>query len=83
MNRITEEFHSDRTKVKGCLLRQILTKDLNTVRYDLGGCNSAVEYLLPKQDVEGSNPFTRSTKLSDDLHSSKINLRLTTMKGET
>jgi hypothetical protein len=26
-----------------------------------GGC------LLPKQDVEGSNPFTRSTKLYDDL----------------
>ena len=26
----------------------------------LSGCNSAVEYLLPKQGVEGSNPFTRS-----------------------
>ena len=31
------------------------------------GCNSAVECLLPKQDVEGSNPFTRSIKLGDDV----------------
>ena len=65
MNRITEEFHSDRTKAKGCLLRQILTKDLDKARYDLGGCNSAEECLLPKQDVVGSNPITRSTKLSN------------------
>ena len=27
----------------------------------MGGCNSAVECLLPKQDVVGSNPITRST----------------------
>ena len=26
----------------------------------LGGCNSVVEYLLPKQRVVGSNPITRS-----------------------
>ena len=32
-----------------------------------GGCNSVAECLLPKQDVEGSNPFTRSIKLGDDL----------------
>ena len=25
-----------------------------------GGCNSVVEYLLPKQKVVGSNPITRS-----------------------
>ncbi len=25
------------------------------------GCNSVVECLLPKQDVEGSNPFARSS----------------------
>ena len=25
-----------------------------------GGCNSVVEYLLPKQKVAGSNPITRS-----------------------
>ena len=31
------------------------------------GCNSVVECLLPKQDVEGSNPFTRSIKLGDDV----------------
>ena len=31
------------------------------------GCNSAEECLLPKQDVVGSNPITRSTKLDDDL----------------
>ena len=52
---------------KECMLRQILTKDLNTVRYDLGGCNSAVECLLPKQGAVGSNPITRSMKLGDDL----------------
>jgi len=28
----------------------------------LSGCNSAAECLLPKQDVEGSNPFTRSIR---------------------
>jgi integrase len=32
----------------------------------LGGCNSAAECLLPKQDVEGSNPFTRSTGLASN-----------------
>ena len=58
-NRVPEDAQV--TLKKECLLRQILTKDLNTVRYDFGGCNSAVECLLPKQDVEGSNPFTRST----------------------
>ncbi len=26
------------------------------------GCNSVVECLLPKQDVEGSSPFTRSIR---------------------
>ena len=49
MNRITGESHADGTKIKECLLRQIPTKDFNTVRYDFGGCNSAVECLLPKQ----------------------------------
>ena len=28
---------------------------------DLSGCNSGVECLLPKQNVVGSNPITRST----------------------
>jgi hypothetical protein len=47
----SEGIHVDNgTKTKKeCLLRQILTKDLNTVRYDLGRFNSAVECLLPKQ----------------------------------
>ena len=34
---------------------------------NLSGCNSAEECLLPKQGAVGSNPITRSTKLSDDL----------------
>ena len=29
----------------------------------MGGCNSGVEYLLPKQNVVGSNPITRSKPL--------------------
>ncbi len=29
--------------------------------FKMSGCNSAVECLLPKQDVVGSNPITRST----------------------
>ena len=29
----------------------------------LGGCNSVVEYLLPKQKVVGSNPITRSKSI--------------------
>ena len=32
-------------------------------KVDFSGCNSAVECLLPKQDVVGSNPITRSMKL--------------------
>ena len=38
------------------------------------GSNSAVECLLPKQDVVGSNPITRSTKLGDDLLKLKIKI---------
>ena len=53
-------------KDKECLLRQVSTKDLDTFRFDFGGCNSAAECLLPKQDVEGSNPFTRSTHFKFD-----------------
>jgi hypothetical protein len=49
MNRITGESHSDKANTEECLLRQILTKDLKAVKYDLCGCNSAVECLLPKQ----------------------------------
>ena len=37
-------------------------RSLSTVNsYDFGGCNSAAEYLLPKQGVVGSNPITRSS----------------------
>ena len=61
MKGITGESHSNRTKIKECLPRQITTGDLDTTRQDFSGCNSAEECLLPKQDVEGSNPFTRST----------------------
>ena len=61
MNRVIRESQSDGTKTKECLLRQILTKDLDTPRYDLGGCNSAEECLLPKQGAVGSNPITRSS----------------------
>ncbi len=67
MNKIIRESQSEPSKTKECLLRRILTKDLDTSRYDLGGCNSAVECLLPKQDVVGSNPITRSTRLGDNL----------------
>ncbi|GEM_PF-5611023 len=43
-----------------------------------------VEHLLPKQRVASSNLVSRSTKLSDDLHKSKIkNVGPTAMKGET
>lgn len=35
--------------------------------FGLGGCNSAAECLLPKQKVEGSNPFTRSSYESQGL----------------
>ena len=40
----------------------------------MGGCNSGVEYLLPKQNVVGSNPITRSNangvicRVADPLH---------------
>ena len=33
---------------------------LGDERLNSSGCNSVVECLLPKQDVEGSNPFARS-----------------------
>ena len=33
------------------------------VLHDASGCNSGVECLLPKQDVVGSNPITRSKLL--------------------
>ena len=46
-NRVPEDTQV--TLKKECLLRQILTKDLDKARYDLGGCNSAEECLLPKQ----------------------------------
>jgi len=46
-NRIPEDTQV--TLKKECLLRQFFTGDLNTARYDSGGCNSAVECLLPKQ----------------------------------
>ncbi len=59
-NRVPEDTQV--TLKKGCLLRQVLTKDLNTIRHDFGGCNSAVECLLPKQGVTGSNPATRSIR---------------------
>ena len=36
-------------------------------RDELSGCNSAVECLLPKQDVTGSNPATRSITHDRDL----------------
>ena len=61
MNRIFREHESDWAEAKGCLLRLVFTEDLDTVRYDLGRCNSAKGCLLPKQDVVGSNPITRST----------------------
>ena len=32
------------------------------VLHDASGCNSGVECLLPKQDVVGSNPITRSNR---------------------
>ncbi len=32
------------------------------VLHDASGCNSGVECLLPKQDVVGSNPITRSNQ---------------------
>ena len=67
MNKIIRESQSEPSKTKECLLRRILTKDLDISRHDLGGCNSAEECLLPKQDVVGSNPITRSIKLGDNL----------------
>ena len=67
MNRISRERESGRVKAKECLPSQIFTEGLDTVRYDLGRCNSAEEHLLPKQDVVGSNPITRSTKLEPNL----------------
>ncbi len=51
MNRIFREHESGQPEAKECLLRQIFTEDLDTVRYDLSGCNSAVECLLPKQSA--------------------------------
>ena len=57
-NRVPEDTQV--TLKKECLLRQIFTGDLNTTRYNLGGCNSAEECLLPKQGAVGSNPITRS-----------------------
>ena len=61
MNRIIRESQSEPSKAKECLPSQVFTEGLGTVRYDLGGCNSAEGCLLPKQDVVGSNPITRST----------------------
>ena len=41
--------------------QNLLEKTANiTYNEPTSGCNSAAECLLPKQDVEGSNPFTRS-----------------------
>ena len=56
----TGKLQSRQAKIKGCLLRQVLTNDLDKVRHDSGGCNSVEEFLLPKQAVVGSNPITRS-----------------------
>jgi transcriptional regulator with XRE-family HTH domain len=40
--------------------QNLLEKTENmTYNEPTSGCNSAAECLLPKQDVEGSNPFTR------------------------
>ena len=41
---------------------------MNTCEHfvSVGGCNSAVECLLPKQDVVGSNPITRSIDSKPD-----------------
>ena len=60
MKRETEESQSDRTRTKECLLRQLSTDDLSKIRYSRGERNPKIDCLLPKQDVEGSNPFTRS-----------------------
>jgi hypothetical protein len=46
-NRVPEDTRVNLKKE--CLLRQIFTDGLDTVRYDFGGCNSAEECLLPKQ----------------------------------
>ena len=61
MSRIFGEPEAGRIKAKECLPGQVFAEHLGRVRYDLGGCNSAVECLLPKQDVAGSNPVTRSS----------------------
>ena len=71
MNKMFRARESGRAKAKECLPGQIFTEGLDTARYDLGRCNSAEEHLLPKQDVVGSNPITRSMKLSDSLPKSK------------
>ncbi len=43
-----------------CYLSRLAAKLSNAQTRTLGGCNSVVEYLLPKQRVVGSNPITRS-----------------------
>ena len=40
----------------------------------ISGCNSAEECLLPKQDVVGSNPITRSSKYKEDACLAKMSV---------
>ena len=47
--------------------QNLLEKTANiTYNEPTGGCNSAAECLLPKQDVVGSNPITRSSVITGD-----------------
>ena len=68
MNRISRQFQPHQTKSKECLPRQIFTEDLDTVRHDSAGCNSAEECLLPKQGAVGSNPITRSNTATNHIY---------------
>ena len=53
---------SGKQMVSNSVKQNLLEKTANiTYNEPTSGCNSAAECLLPKQDVEGSNPFTRST----------------------
>jgi transcriptional regulator with XRE-family HTH domain len=48
---------------KQMVSKSVLLENTPKIPYNdsISGCNSAVECLLPKQDVTGSNPATRST----------------------
>ena len=62
--KITHEFRYSKSEWLLDLVCLTFLLGSSIITLTSSGCDAVVAYLLPKQTVEGSSPFTRSTSVS-------------------